>query len=137
MGHLFWLSDAQWAAIEPYMPQNQPGARRVDGRTYHSCVEGRVPMVRLPEFNRWSRKRFWLDLAEALATSGAGRSACIQSLVSAGKSARSTPKSLPGRLPIRARRRFGLCQKSIWQALRKLGVTHENPHSPKAELAHR
>jgi hypothetical protein len=27
MGHLFWLSDEAWAAIEPHL-QNQPDARR-------------------------------------------------------------------------------------------------------------
>jgi transposase len=32
MGHLFWLSDEAWAAIEPHLPKNQPGARRVDDR---------------------------------------------------------------------------------------------------------
>jgi transposase len=26
----FWLSDRAWAAIEPLLPKNQPGARRVD-----------------------------------------------------------------------------------------------------------
>ncbi len=26
--------------------------------------------------------------------------------------------------------RFGVCQKSIWQALRKLGVTHKKSHAP-------
>ncbi len=25
---LFWLSDEAWAAIEPHLPKNQPGARR-------------------------------------------------------------------------------------------------------------
>lgn len=24
---LFWLSDEAWAAIEPHLPKNQPGAR--------------------------------------------------------------------------------------------------------------
>ncbi len=28
MGVLFWLSDEPWAAIEPRLPKNQPGARR-------------------------------------------------------------------------------------------------------------
>ncbi len=28
MGHLFWLSDAQWAIIEPLLPNNKGGARR-------------------------------------------------------------------------------------------------------------
>jgi transposase len=32
MGDLFWLSDEAWAAIEPQLPKNQPGARRVDDR---------------------------------------------------------------------------------------------------------
>ena len=32
MADLFWLSEAQWAVIEPFMPRNQPGARRVDDR---------------------------------------------------------------------------------------------------------
>jgi transposase len=29
---LFWLSDEAWAAIEPHLPRNQPGARRFDDR---------------------------------------------------------------------------------------------------------
>jgi len=29
---LFWLSDEAWAVIEPPLPNNQPGARRVDDR---------------------------------------------------------------------------------------------------------
>jgi len=29
---LFWLSDEAWARIEPHLPTNQPGARRVDDR---------------------------------------------------------------------------------------------------------
>jgi len=29
---LFWLSDAAWSAIEPHLPKNQAGARRVDDR---------------------------------------------------------------------------------------------------------
>ncbi len=38
MGHLFWLSDVQWAIIEPYMPKNQPGARCVGDRTVISGI---------------------------------------------------------------------------------------------------
>ncbi|MFZ1744144.1 MAG: transposase [Pontixanthobacter sp.] len=29
---LFWSSDEAWTAIEPHLPKNQPGARRVDDR---------------------------------------------------------------------------------------------------------
>jgi len=27
-----WLSDEAWSAIEPFVPKNQPGKRRVDDR---------------------------------------------------------------------------------------------------------
>ena len=40
---LFWLSDEAWAAIEPHLPQNQPGARRVDDRR---VISGIVHMLR-------------------------------------------------------------------------------------------
>ena len=35
---LFWLSDEQWAVVEPFMPTNRPGARRVDDRRVISGV---------------------------------------------------------------------------------------------------
>ena len=35
---LFWLSDEAWAAIEPHLPKNQPGARRVDDRRVLSGI---------------------------------------------------------------------------------------------------
>jgi len=38
MGDLFWLSDEAWAAIEPHLPKNQPGARRVDDRRVISGI---------------------------------------------------------------------------------------------------
>jgi transposase len=37
MGDLFWLTEA-WTAIEPHLPKNQPGARRVDGRRVISGI---------------------------------------------------------------------------------------------------
>ena len=49
MSALFWLSETQWAAIEPHLPTNQPGARRVDDRRVHfrhrSRPEGGLPLV--------------------------------------------------------------------------------------------
>ncbi len=86
MGHLFWLSDAQWAVIEPLLPNNKGGARRVDDRRVISgiihvlkvgcrwcdCPAEYGPSTTIyNRFNRWSHKRFWVDLVEALATSGA------------------------------------------------------------------
>ena len=34
----FWLDDEAWAAIEPLLPKNQPGARRVDDRRVISGI---------------------------------------------------------------------------------------------------
>lgn len=38
MADLFWLTDEQWAAIEPHLPKNQPGAWRVDDRRVISGI---------------------------------------------------------------------------------------------------
>ena len=38
MADLFWLSDEQWAVMEPFMPKNQPGAHRVDDRRVISGI---------------------------------------------------------------------------------------------------
>ena len=86
MGALFWLSDEQWAAIEPRLPKNQPGARRVDDRRVISGIlhvlktgcrwcdcpaDYGPPTTVYNRFNRWSRRRFWVGLLDALAVSGA------------------------------------------------------------------
>ncbi len=86
MSRLFWLNEAQWAAIEPLLPKNQPGARRVDDRRvisgilhvlkigcrWQDCPAEYGPYTTIyNRFNRWSRRRFWLGLLEALAGSGA------------------------------------------------------------------
>ncbi len=92
---LFWLSDEQWAAIEPRLPKNQPGARRVDDRRVISgifhvlkagcrwcdCPADYGPSTTIyNRFNRWSRRRFWVGLLEALAEAGAvTRSTAIDS----------------------------------------------------------
>src|SRR5882762_10227569 len=38
MAGKFWLDDRQWAAIEPLLPKNQPGARRKDDRRIISGI---------------------------------------------------------------------------------------------------
>lgn len=38
MAHAFWLGDAQWAAVEPHLPRNLPGARREDDRRVISGI---------------------------------------------------------------------------------------------------
>ncbi len=84
-GSLFWLSDEAWAAIEPHLPANQPGARRVDDRRVISgivhvlkvgcrwcdCPADYGPSTTIyNRFNRWSRRGFWLQLLAALVDAG-------------------------------------------------------------------
>ena len=73
MSALFWLNDDQWAAIEPHLPKNQPGAKRVDDRRVISgivhvlktgCRWVDTPAAYGPpttiynRFHRWSHRRF-------------------------------------------------------------------------------
>src|SRR3546814_14846674 len=79
-------SDEAGAAIEPHLPQNQPGARRVDDRRVISgilhvlkigcrwcdCPADYGPATTIyNRFNRWSRWGFWVKLLDALAEAGA------------------------------------------------------------------
>ena len=84
-GSLFWLSDAAWAAIEPHLPKNQPGARRVDDRR---VISGIVHMLKCGgrwadcpseygpsttiynRWNRWSRRGVWSRILAALTDEG-------------------------------------------------------------------
>ena len=83
--NLFWLSDEQWAVIEPFMPQNQPGARRVEDRRvvsgiihvlksgcrWRDCPAEYGPHTTIyNRFNRWSRRGFWRAMLAALAEAG-------------------------------------------------------------------
>jgi transposase len=85
MAQLFWLSDEAWAAIEPHLPRNQPGARRVDDRRvisgivhvlktgcrWRDCPSEYGPHTTIyNRFNRWSRRRVWLNILEALVSVG-------------------------------------------------------------------
>jgi transposase len=95
MSHLFWLSDEAWAAIEPHLPKNQPGARRVDDRRvisgilhvlksgcrWRDCPHEYGPYTTIyNRFNRWSRRRLWTGILEALVATGAlTKSAAIDS----------------------------------------------------------
>lgn len=48
---LFWPPDEAWGAIEPHLPQNQPGARRFDDRR---VISGIIHMLlhRYPTLDR-------------------------------------------------------------------------------------
>ncbi|MBA4752572.1 MAG: IS5 family transposase [Sphingopyxis sp.] len=82
---LFWLSEAAWAAIEPHLPKNQPGARRVDDRR---VISGIVHMLKCGgrwqdcpseygpsttvynRWNRWSHRGIWARILAALTEEG-------------------------------------------------------------------
>lgn len=85
MSRLFWLADEAWAAIEPHLPKNQPGARRVDDRRVISGIlhvlktgcrwqdcpaEYGPPTTIYNRFNRWSRRKLWSRILDALVAKG-------------------------------------------------------------------
>ena len=80
MGERFWLSDTQWAAIEPLLP-HLGGKPRVDDRRVISGILHRyreglrwraIPAEYGPRttlfnrFDRWSRRGLWQELLSAL-----------------------------------------------------------------------
>jgi transposase len=88
---LYWLSDAEWARIEPLMPRGRKGAHRVDDRR---VISGIVHMLRCGarwrdcppaygpyttiynRFNRWSRQGIWFEMFERL-TGSSGITATV------------------------------------------------------------
>ena len=95
MAELFWLSDAQWAAIEPLLPR-LGGKPRVDDRRVISGILHRfreglrwraVPAAYGPRttlfnrFNRWSQRGLWQELFAALAACDPPEVAMIDSTV--------------------------------------------------------
>jgi transposase len=88
---LYWLSDAEWARLEPLMPRGRKGAHRVDDRR---VISGIVHMLRsgarwrdcplaygpyttiYNRFNRWSRQGIWFEMFERL-TGSSGITATV------------------------------------------------------------
>ena len=85
MAEVFWLSDEQWAVIEPFMPKNQPGPERQDDRRvisgilhvltsgcrWKDCPADYGPRTTVyNRFNRWSHRGFWRAMLTALAKAG-------------------------------------------------------------------
>lgn len=75
MAGLFWLSDRAWEAIEPLLPINQPGARRVDDRR---VISGIIHVLRVG--CRWqdcrlntARRRPFTTVSTVGAIVGSGR----------------------------------------------------------------
>jgi transposase len=98
----FWLSDRQWAAIEPLLPQNRPGARRVDDRRVISgivhvlkvgCRWQDCPGVYGPpttvynRFHRWAGRGLWQRLFAALVAVSPGDVQMIDSATATARRA--------------------------------------------------
>jgi putative transposase len=94
MSNEFWLNDRQWAAIEPVLPRNQPGARRVDDRRvisgivhvlkvgcrWQDCPASYGPSTTVyNRFHRWSKRGIWQALFRALMSVGPGEVQMIDS----------------------------------------------------------
>lgn len=116
----FWLSDAQWAAIEPLLPKNRPGARRVDDRRVISgivhvlkvgCRWQDCPSVYGPpttiynRFHRWSGRRLWHKLFAALVAASPNEMQMIDSTTA--KAHRSASGAKGGRKRRRSAARAG------------------------------
>jgi transposase len=82
MADYFWFSDAQWARIEPILPKDVRGKKRVDDRRVLSgivhalkcggrwadCAEVYGPKKTIyNRFVRWSERGIWENIFSALA----------------------------------------------------------------------
>lgn len=82
MAVLFWFSDEQWARVEPLLPKNTRGLKRVDDRRVLSgivhviksgCRWSDCPSEYGPSktiynrFVRWAERGIWEDIFAALA----------------------------------------------------------------------
>lgn len=81
MSALFWLTDEQWASIEPHLPCNRPG---VKPRRNRQVISGIVHVLRTGcrwrdcppaygphttvynRYNRWSKRGIWQRLLDRL-----------------------------------------------------------------------
>ena len=83
--NLFWLSDKQWTAIEPFLPTDVRGKERVDDRRVISGIlhviksgcrwcdcppEYGPPTTIYNRFVRWTKRGVWENLFRELADRG-------------------------------------------------------------------
>jgi transposase len=104
MGKLYWLSDAEWFQLEPFLPRGRKGAHRVDdrrvisgilhmlrsGARWRDCPTEYGPYTTVyNRFNRWSRQGIWLAMFAAVtgSTGVIGTAAIDSSHIKAHRSA--------------------------------------------------
>jgi transposase len=114
----FWLSEAQWRAIEPLLPKNHAGARRTDDRRVitgivHVLKTGcrwqdcpslyGPPMTLYNRFRRWTMRSLWRRLFEALARAEPGHRQAIGSATAKANSSAAGGKGGRGARPFAGR----------------------------------
>lgn len=118
MKGLTWLSDTEWARIEPLLPRGRRGAHRVDdrrvisgivhmlrsGARWRDCPAAYGPYTTIyNRFNRWGRQGLWHEIFRTLTgNSGIYGLAAIDSThikahrsAGGGKGGRSSKRSAP------------------------------------------
>jgi transposase len=83
--NLFWLSDRQWARIEPHLPSGLTGPGREDdrriisgiihmlqsGARWRDCPREYGPYTTIyNRFNRWAKRERWTAIFGSLAAAG-------------------------------------------------------------------
>ena len=96
MSDLFWLSDEQWARIQPLLPVYKRGFRRVDDRRVISGIihvlKTGTPWRQAPKaygpgrtlynrFRRWAEKGIWEEVFTALAAADLPERVIIDSTI--------------------------------------------------------
>jgi mannitol 2-dehydrogenase len=132
MADFFWFSDSQWARIEPHLPMDVRGKKRVDDRRVLSgivhalkcggrwadCADVYGPKKTLyNRFVRWAEHGIWEDIFSALAaprihwtgyssTAVASRSTAAPGVEKGGLGSSATPKAAatPSSMPSAMRR---------------------------------
>jgi transposase len=137
--NLFWLSDEQWARIEPYLPTDVRGVERVDDRRVISgivhilksgcrwcdCPEAYGPPTTIyNRFVRWARRGVWENLFRELA--GSGRSADMQMIDSTQIGL--TPLGRSSCSPQTTGLRDGAVVKTLFQSAHQIFRTTLRPH---------
>ena len=94
MSNLFWLSDEQWAALEPHIPMNRPGVKPKRNREvisgiihvlhigcrWEDCPSEYGPYTTVyNRFNRWSKAGIWQPILESLVAFDAADTQSIDS----------------------------------------------------------
>ena len=114
MANEYWLSDKQWAAIEPLLPT---GRRGVKPRRNREVISGILHVLKIgcrwcdcPEvygppttiynrFNRWSKAGIWQGMLEQLITLDAADLQCIDSTTAKAHRCSAGGKGGPIRRP--------------------------------------